>query len=109
MQPSGSNDGSLPIACTLSGKEIRARKASLLPGLVARATLITATADGYKFHFESSGDVLRVITETLEAERQCCRFLRFDLSLDPDCGPILLTVSGPPGTREFLVGLLDPE
>ena len=37
--------------------------------------------------------------------RQCCRFLRFELTITPDSGPMTLVVAGPTGTREFLEGL----
>ena len=45
----------------------------------------------------------------LDAERQCCRFLRFRLTVEPNLGPIVLELSGPPGTEEFLASLLDPD
>jgi hypothetical protein len=43
-----------------------------------------------------------MIADVIEAERLCCRFLQFDLTVSPDAGPIILTISGPAGTAEFL-------
>jgi hypothetical protein len=63
------------------------------------------TGDGVRLRF--SADAWPLIAETIEAERQCCRFLRFDVVVEPDGGSIWLTLSGPPGTREFLAGLLE--
>ena len=40
-------------------------------------------------------------------EQDCCRFLRFRITVEPDAGPILLELSGPPGTGEFLSALLN--
>ncbi len=41
---------------------------------------------------------------TIAAERRCCRFLQFVLTMEPDEGPVWLEVTGPPGTAEFLAG-----
>jgi len=46
------------------------------------------------------------VVATIEAERHCCRFLRFELGVAPDEGPLSLTVTGPAGTREFLAALI---
>ena len=43
----------------------------------------------------------------IDAERQCCRFLRFDLRVEPDVGPIALELTGPEGTEAFLEALLE--
>jgi hypothetical protein len=47
------------------------------------------------------------IARVMDAERQCCRFLRFQLTVEPDGGPVLLDLTGPPGTREFSSALPD--
>jgi hypothetical protein len=43
----------------------------------------------------------------VEAERHCCRFLRFTITVEPDGGPLNLDLTGPQGTREFVVALLE--
>ncbi len=43
----------------------------------------------------------------VSAERQCCRFLRFGITVEPDNGPVFLELTGPPGTREFIAALLE--
>lgn len=95
----------LPISCDLTAEAIRAGRAGLLPGLAERATSREETADGYTLVFEPSQDNLRAITATIDAERQCCRWLRFVLTAEPDNGPITLALSGPHGAREFLSAL----
>lgn len=97
----------LPIACALTPETVATRKAALLPGLAHRAELREETTDGYRLRFAASTDTLQAILTTVDAERQCCRFLRFDLALEPDNGPMWLTMSGPSGTRAFLSALLD--
>jgi hypothetical protein len=51
--------------------------------------------------------VLASIAQTVDAERQCCRFLRFTLTVEPDAGAIVLDLTGPAGTREFLAAMLE--
>lgn len=95
-----------PVACTLTPASIATRKAALLPGLVGRADSRRETASGLRLRLPA--DALSAVLETVDAERQCCRFMRFDITVEPDGGPIWLEVSGPPGTREFLSALLEP-
>jgi hypothetical protein len=95
----------LPVVCTLTSATIETRKAALLPGLVARAERTEDTSEGLRIRLP--GDALRDVLCTVDAERQCCRFLRFTIIAEPDEGPIWLDLSGPPGTRAFLSALLE--
>lgn len=97
----------LPIACTLGPAALKARREDLLGGLVRRAEERLDVPNGYRVRFTPNNDVLPTIASVIEAERQCCRFLRFQVPVDPDGGPIWLEFTGPPGTREFLAGMLD--
>jgi len=97
----------LPIVCTLTPETLAARKAQLLPGLFRRAEKIEATPDGYRLRFAASAETLHAVAAAIEAERHCCRFLRFELAVEPDEGPLILTLSGPPGTQEFVSALCD--
>jgi hypothetical protein len=92
----------LPIACTLSPSELQERRDGLLPGLLARAVERYPVSDGYRWRFEPVENLLAAISSVIDLERRCCRFLRFVVAAEPNGGPILLEVTGPPGTREFL-------
>lgn len=92
----------LPIACTLTPGELAARKDELLPGLLARADERVPLADGCRYRFTSSSDLLAEIARVMDAERKCCQFLQFRLTIEPGLGPFWLEVTGPPGVREFL-------
>ena len=98
-----------PIVCSLTPEVLKAGRAGLLPGLRERATQAEPTREGYQLTFTTSSDTLQAITRTIDAERQCCRWLRVDLSVMPEVGLTLLTLRGPPGARDFLVALFDPE
>lgn len=97
----------LPVACTLSPAALKARREGLLNDLVGRAEQRLAVAGGYRLRFVASDGILSAIARTVEAERQCCRFLRFTITIEPDGGPILVDLTGPPGTREFLAAMFD--
>jgi hypothetical protein len=79
----------------------------LLPGLFRRAEKIEPTANGYRLRFPASGGTLQVIAAAIEAERRCCRFLHFELTVEADDGPLVLILSGPPGAREFVAALCE--
>jgi hypothetical protein len=99
----------LPIACALTPDAIRARRSDLLPGLVNQATSVELLPNGMRLQFAASSETLQTIASTLDAERQCCRFLRFELAIEQDGGPIWLTVTGPEGTAgtaDFLNNLI---
>ena len=97
----------LPIACTLQPGELSARAPDLLPGVARLANSRTPIKDGYRFEFAASSDCLHAIVAMIDAERQCCRFMRFQLTVEPGAGPLRLDVTGPAGTEEFLAGLVE--
>ena len=96
----------LPVACTLGPGALKARREGLLTELLQRAEQIQELSDGYCLRFAASDDVLVRLARAIDAERQCCRFLRFHLTVEPDEGPVVVELTGPPGTREFLSALL---
>ena len=44
----------------------------------------------------------------IDADRQCSRWLRFELTMPPDGAPIALALRAPEGAREFLSSLISP-
>ena len=52
------------------------------------------------------GLAIAVRLGAIDAERRCCRFLRFRLTVEPDEGPMVLELTGPEGTRDFLSVLI---
>lgn len=100
-----STDDDLPVVCTVTPETIATRKAGLLPGLARSALTIEEVGEGIRLSF--SPDAISAVAATIDAERRCCRFLRFHITVEPDEGPVLLTLTGPPGTREFLTALIE--
>ena len=96
-----------PIVCTLGPDALKARKQGLLPRVASLSKHTARIGAGYRFEFTPDRETLSLIAQMIDLERQCCRFLRFDLTVGPDSGPISLEVTGPPGTQEFLDALLE--
>jgi hypothetical protein len=97
----------LPVACTLTPEALRARRAGLLSDLVGRAEGREDLPEGLRLRFAPTAETLATIARAVEAERHCCRFLRFGITVEPDGGPVFLELSGPVGTREFIGALLE--
>jgi hypothetical protein len=95
----------LPVACSLTSAARAARRQDLLSGVVRRAEKIIEQSNGYRLQFRP--DQLPEVVRMIDAERECCRFLRFVLTVEPDEGPIGVDLIGPPGTREFLAAMFD--
>lgn len=95
----------LPIICTLSEDDRRRRGNELLPGLMRRAEAVEVEEDVVRVTFAGTPEAFADIARTIAAERECCRFLRFELEVEPDLGPIRLRLSGPPGTGKLLADL----
>ena len=97
----------LPIACTLSSDALDARRQGLLSELLHRAQSHEFTADGLRVLFTADGETLTMIARVVNAERLCCRFIRFVITVAPDGGQIALELSGPTGSHDFIAALLD--
>jgi hypothetical protein len=97
----------LPIACTLTPEALRVRRQGLLADLARRAERREDLTDGLRLEFAPAAETIALIARVAEAERHCCRFLRFGITLEPDGGPLLLELTGPAGTREFISALLE--
>jgi hypothetical protein len=94
----------LPIACTLGPAALKARQEDLLGGLVRRAAERLDIPDGYRVRFAPTEGILATIANVVEIERQCCRFLTFRLTAEPDNGAIWLDSAALRGRENFSWG-----
>jgi hypothetical protein len=98
----------LPVACTLTEPELAARRAGVLGDVRRRALEARWLADGVQLRFPADTETLALLATFVDLERRCCAFLRFELTVEPGGGPAWLTLTGPPGTRDFLQSELHP-
>src|SRR5436190_9117085 len=97
----------LPIACTLDPEALRTGREGLLAELLKRSGGHELLSNGIRLRFAPSSETLSSITRAIEAERRCCRFLRFTLTVEPGEGQFALELTGPQGTRDIVAALLD--
>ncbi|CAN5705632.1 MAG: hypothetical protein H0T77_07225 [Pyrinomonadaceae bacterium] len=91
---------SLPIACSLTDSELQERRRDVLEK--ARRADVRELENGYAYSFPAAGECLTELAQLINLERQCCPFLQFCITVEPDNGPIWLEMTGPEGTKEFL-------
>lgn len=92
----------LPIACDLSAAERQQREAAIRTEVAALAEVIVEREDGIEVKLPGDRNCLLRLAELVALERECCRFLRFELAAEAGGGSVRLRISGPSGTGEFL-------
>ena len=95
-----------PIACSLTTVELRDREAKLLAQFRSALIETEEIQDGYAFHLPGEDKWIRLVVELIVAERECCPFLTFEVTALPNMGPVIVRVTGPAGTKEFLRAIL---
>jgi hypothetical protein len=98
-------DPNEPIVCSLEPGALGSRRDALLPGLRERAERVEEIDAGYRIRFADASHLVSVAS-VIDAERQCCRFLEFRLTVEAGGGPMVLEITGPTGAKEFLADLL---
>jgi hypothetical protein len=87
---------SLPVAYTPGPSALKARREGLLADLVRRSDRREDLTDGHRLRFGASGEIVNLIARAIDAERHCCRFLRFRLTVEPDEAPrVALSLQSP--------------
>jgi hypothetical protein len=92
----------LPVACSLAAPEMRARRDGLVAEVRRGVEETKRVPGGIALRFPGAARWVETLAGLMALERECCRFLRFRLSAEPDGGPLWLSVTGPRGTAEFL-------
>jgi len=92
----------IPIACRLTDAEFREREALLLARFKAAVATTRELPDGFAFLAPGEKTWITLLTDLIVAERECCPFLRFELTAEPNLGPVTLSVTGPAGSNAFV-------
>lgn len=94
---------SQPIACNLTSAELQERRRTVLEKLREALVEVKELADGFAYSFPSEGNRFPELAAMIELERQCCPFLQFRVTIAAGQGPLTLEITGPEGTKEFLL------
>ncbi len=88
------------LACSLNDEEHRERRKFVRQALLPKILRTEKTASGLLLIFNKTEDLKSDVELFIELERQCCRFLHFDLkSGDTE---LLLTIEGPAEAKAVL-------
>ena len=94
--------GTFPVACCLTDSEFRKREATLLAQFKSAVIATEELPDGYVFRVPGDKRSMNVVWQLIVAERECCPFLTFELTAQPNMGQVSVRVTGPVGTKDFL-------
>jgi pimeloyl-ACP methyl ester carboxylesterase len=92
----------IPVACTLSAADLRARGDAAIAPLFARAERLEELPDGYRFAFPAEASVVRDLLAFILSERTCCPFFTFELTFAPPHRSAWLVLRGGEGVKEFV-------
>jgi hypothetical protein len=93
-------DQSLPIACTLSARDLESRVAEL-QALGGDGLLSVTEGPGHaELRFRPGSDIRRRVEAAAAAEADCCAFL--DFRVDADDNSTVLTIAAPNGGAEAI-------
>ena len=95
---------SIPLACNIGVFTPVQREAHILSttALMGQIEAIQDIENGYQFMFPNETELITKLAKFIANERLCCPFLKFTLSVSQDNEPIVLALTGPIGTQEFL-------
>jgi hypothetical protein len=93
-----------PIACRMDAltPAERARRSEVFALLTRRAVEVVETADGIAVRLRGEPDTPALAGEFVAYEARCCPFIRFELAVEAEGGPVRLTLGGREGVGEFL-------
>jgi hypothetical protein len=89
------------IACLLPSEQQTERLAELMSGLLAHVNNVTELANGYAFAFKDNAQTREEIDAFIAFEQQCCEFMTYTVT-ENSAGQVVLELTGPEGTKEFL-------
>jgi hypothetical protein len=95
----------LPIACTLTDREM-ANRGDEIEQILAGRLDVRPLPDGFALRFPGEVTFASRLLAFIAAERACCPFFTFELVFEPRQGPIWLHLRGPAGTKEFVAAML---
>ena len=98
----------LPVACNLIPAELQKRRRNILAKLLVAVSETTELENGFQYSFKPEGELISELGKLIQLEHQCCPFLTFRLTVEPEGGSVLLEMTGPEGTKEFLLEVFAP-
>jgi hypothetical protein len=95
------------VACKLTSPEMQKRKQEVLAVLKSKVLARQDLANGYKYKFAGSDDLLDQVITFIKSERACCDFFTFDLSVSDNQSYLWLSITGQDGAKDFIKTEMD--
>jgi hypothetical protein len=97
--------GASPIVCNLKALSPaeRTHHAALSEKLRTAALDRRELPDGLAFRLSAASMTLTELADWVDAERRCCPFLEFRITLERESGALQLALTGRDGVKEFLL------
>lgn len=92
-----------PLTCRLTTPELGARSTILREKIFVAVESRRELDNGFAFRFPSTAESIAQLADFIVSERECCPFFRFELAIEPGGGAAWLTLTGPAGTKEFIL------
>ena len=89
------------IECRIE-PEGRRHRYETVRGLLVDAAEAQELDEGFAFRFRADDGLLARLTAIIDAERRCCPFLGFELTVEPHGGPIWLRLTGSEPVKRFV-------
>ena len=90
------------VSCKLTSPELQKYKTGVIALLKAEVLQIKELDNGYQYSFKGSDNMIDTIVNFIKSERNCCDFFTFNLLIEDFDSNILLTITGPEGTKGFI-------
>lgn len=90
------------LTCKLMPEELRLRKETVLKSLKEKVLEKKELKDGYAFRFAGTDENLEELMSFIKAERECCDFFIFNLSISGDKSEVWLALTGVEGAKDFV-------
>jgi len=93
-----------PLACDMTAIPVEQRPVHLTKSreLFSKIQETRELSNGYEFRFADESEVLKRLAEFVSLEKLCCPFLRFEIEVEAESGPVWLRLTGREGVKEFI-------
>jgi len=93
-----------PLACDMTAIAAEQRPLHLANSreLFSSVAEFRELPDGYEFRLTDGPGLLTKLGEFVSFERLCCPFLRFEVRVEAESGPVWLSLRGREGVKDFM-------
>ena len=93
------------VSCKLTTPEFQRRKATVIAELKALIMAKKELPNGYSYEFEGTDSLLDKLNTFIKAERMCCDFFTFQLTVQDT--KTFLAITGSEAAKQFLQKEID--